>query len=392
MLKAITTALFGLALVQGTAHADDSIKIGFIASLSGSQAVLGRDLLDGFNLGLKSLGGKLGGHAAEVIVMDDQGKPDVGAQAAQKLVERDRVPIVTGINLSNVLLAAVPKVLDAGKIYISLNAGPSELAGRDCSPHFFSLSHQNDTGPETLGLYLNSIDVKNLYIMSANFAAGKDMVAGLERTYKGKVDATVYTQFGQLDYSAELAKLRSVNPKALFTFYPGGMGVNFSKQMDQAGLKGKIPVYSSFLPDQDSLPAMGDAALGMESTGYWSVKLDNPLNKQFVADFEKAYNRIPSTRAAVGYDGARIIDAALKENGGKFGSADAFAKAMHSIDFKSVRGSLKFNTNNFPIQNFYLFKVEKNDKGQLVNAVVKTVATAYADSYVGQCKMPKAKP
>lgn len=392
MFKVIATALVGLALMQGPAHADDTIKIGFIASLSGNQATLGRDLLDGFQLGVDSLGGKLGGVPAEVLARDDQGKPDVGAQAAQKLVERDRAPIVTGINLSNVLLAAVPKVLDADRIYISINAGPSELAGKGCSPHFFSVAHQNDTVPETMGLHLNKIGVKNLYIMAPNFAAGKDMVAGLKRTYKGEVAAEIYTQFGQLDYSAELAKLRSVKPDALFVFYPGGMGVNFFKQLAQAGLKGEIPVYTVFSTDQDTLPGIGDAALGIESTAYWSEQLDNPLNKKFVADFEKTYKRIPSPRAAMGYDGARLIDAALKENGGKFVSADSFAKALRKVDFKSIRGDFKFNTNNFPIQDYYLLKVEKDAQGRLVNTVVKTIATAYADAYAGQCKMPQAKP
>ncbi|MCI2808096.1 ABC transporter substrate-binding protein [Eoetvoesiella caeni] len=392
MFKVIATAVVGLALMQAPAHADDTIKIGFIASLSGSQATLGRDLLDGFQLGVDSLGGKLGGVPAEVLARDDQGKPDVGAQAAQKLVERDRVPIVTGINLSNVLLAAVPKVLDADRIYLSINAGPSELAGKGCSPHFFNVAHQNDTVPEAMGLHLNQIGVKNLYIMAPNFAAGKDMVAGLKRTYKGQVAAEIYTQFGQLDYSAELAKLRSVKPDALFVFYPGGMGVNFFKQLAQAGLKGEIPVYTVFSTDQDTLPGIGDAALGIESTAYWSEQLDNPLNKKFVADFEKTYKRIPSPRAAMGYDGARLIDAALKQNGGKFVSADSFAKALRTVDFKSIRGDFKFNTNNFPIQDHYLLKVEKDAQGRLVNTVVKTITTAYADAYAGQCKMAHAKP
>lgn len=392
MFKVIATAVVGLALMQAPAHADDTIKIGFIASLSGSQATLGRDLLDGFQLGVDSLGGKLGGVPAEVLARDDQGKPDVGAQAAQKLVERDRVPIVTGINLSNVLLAAVPKVLDADRIYLSINAGPSELAGKGCSPHFFNVAHQNDTVPEAMGLHLNQIGVKNLYIMAPNFAAGKDMVAGLKRTYKGQVAAEIYTQFGQLDYSAELAKLRSVKPDALFVFYPGGMGVNFFKQLAQAGLKGEIPVYTVFSTDQDTLPGIGDAALGIESTAYWSEQLDNPLNKKFVADFEKTYKRIPSPRAAMGYDGARLIDAALKQNGGKFVSADSFAKALRTVDFKSIRGDFKFNSNNFPIQDHYLLKVEKDAQGRLVNTVVKTITTAYADAYAGQCKMAHAKP
>src|SRR5690606_12025094 len=221
MLKSLGAAILGLALAQPMAQAQE-IKVGFIASLSGSQATLGRDLLDGFQLGVESVGGKLGGLPTEVLVRDDQGKPDAGAQAAQKLVERDRVSIVTGINLSNVLLAAVPRVLDADGIYLSINAGPSELAGKGCNSHFFSVAHQNDTVPETMGIHLNDLGIKNLYVMAPNFAAGKDMIAGLKRTFKGNIVAEIYTQFGQLDYSAELAKLRSVETDALFVFYPGG--------------------------------------------------------------------------------------------------------------------------------------------------------------------------
>ncbi len=390
MLKSLGAAILGLALAQPIAQAQE-IKVGFIASLSGSQATLGRDLLDGFQLGVESVGGKLGGLPTEVLVRDDQGKPDAGAQAAQKLVERDRVSIVTGINLSNVLLAAVPRVLDADRIYLSINAGPSELAGKGCNSHFFSVAHQNDTVPETMGRHLNNLGIKNLYVMAPNFAAGKDMIAGLKRTFKGNIVDEIYTQFGQLDYSAELAKLRSIETDALFVFYPGGMGVNFFKQLDQAGLKGKIPVYTVFSTDQDTLPGIGDAALGLESTAYWSENLDNAINKQFVQDFEKTYKRIPSPRAAMGYDGARLIDAALKENGGQFKSADEFAQALHRVDFKSIRGNFKFDTNNFPIQDYYLLKVEKDDQGRLVNKVIKTIATDYADSYVGQCKLSKAK-
>lgn len=390
MLKLLGATLLGVALMQPLAHAQDEIKIGFIASLSGSQATLGRDLLDGFQLGVESVGGKLGGLSTQVLVRDDQGKPDAGAQAAQKLVERDRVSIVTGINLSNVLLAAVPRVLEADRIYLSINAGPSELAGKECSSLFFSVAHQNDTVPETMGIYLNDIGVKSLYIMAPNFAAGKDMLAGLKRTFKGKIVEEVYTQFGQLDYSAELAKLRSVDAEALFVFYPGGMGVNFFKQLDQAGLKGKIPVYTVFSTDQDTLPAIGDAALGLESTAYWSERLDNPLNQQFVQDFEKTYDRIPSPRAAMGYDGARLIDAALKQNGGQFKSAAEFAKALHRVDFKSIRGNFRFDSNNFPIQDYYLLKVEKDEQGRLVNKVLKTVATDYSDSYVDQCPLTKS--
>jgi len=392
MKKLLVGALLGsAAIAYGNAWADDTIKVGFIASLSGNQAVVGRELLDGFNLAVKELGGKLGNMKAEILVRDDQGKPDAGAQAAERLVQRDRASIVTGVNLSNVLLAVVPKVAEANRTFISLNAGPSVLAGSDCSSSFFSVAHQNDTVPEAMGMHLNKVGVKNLYIMAPNFAAGKDMVAGLKRTYKGGVAAEVYTQFGQLDYSAELAKLRSAKPDALYVFYPGGMGINFFKQLAQAGLKDEIPVYGVYATDQTVLPAIGEAALGVESTAYWSEQLDNDLNRRFVSSFEKEYNRIPSPYAAMAYDGARLIDAALKANGNKYGSAKDFARAMHTPTFRSIRGDFKFNTNNFPIQSHYLLKVEKDAQGRLVNVVTAKINDAYADAYVGECKLSAPK-
>lgn len=381
--------LLALAFVPQV-HAAEKIKIGFIASLSGGQAAVGRELLDGFNLALKGMGGKLGGADVELLLGDDQGKPDVGAQLAEKLVERDRVSIVTGVNLSNVLLAVVQPVFDARRIYLSINAGPSELAGAGCHPNFYNVAHQNDTIPEAMGAHLQAKGIKRLYVMAPNFAAGKDMVRGLKRTFKGEIVGEVYTQFGQLDYSAELAKLRSVKPDALYVFYPGGMGVNFFRQFAQAGLKGQVPVYSTYSTDQTVLPAIGDAALGVVSTAYWSEQLDNSPNRKFVADFEAAYQRIPSPFAAMGYDGARLIDAALRANGGKFGNAEAFGKALGSAKFESVRGDFQFNRNHFPIQSHYLLEVTKDEKGRLVNAVRGLVNSAYQDAYVGECKMQVA--
>ncbi|MFC0218072.1 branched-chain amino acid transport system substrate-binding protein [Pseudochelatococcus lubricantis] len=381
--------MFAASLLAASAHAEEPIKIGFISTFSGPQGVLGRELLEGFKLGLESSGGKLGGRAVELIQADDQGKPDAGRQAADKLVERDGVQIVTGINFSNVMLAVAKPVLDAGVFVYSINAGPSQYAGQLCNPNYFNVSFQNDTPSEAMGIYLTQKGVKRVYLMAPNYPAGKDFLAGFKRTFKGDVIGEVYTAFGQLDYAAEIAQLRAAKPDAVFFFYPGGMGINFVKQYSQAGLKAEIPLYGPpFSLDQTVLPAMGDAAVGAFASTFWSESFDNPASKKFVTDFEAAYNRIPSPSAAQAYDGARLLDAALTSIGGKIEDKDAFRKALQTVSFDSVRPGFRLNTNHHPIQDFYLTQIENDDRGRPIMALREVIVKQHPDSFVEKCKLP----
>lgn len=385
-----TAALLGLSLsalaFAMPASAADKVKIGFISTFSGPQGVLGRELLDGFNLGLKQAGGKLGGIETEIVQGDDQAKPDVGVQLAEKMIERDKVDVVTGINFSNVMLAVAKPVLENKTILLSINAGPSQLAGAGCSPYYFNVAFQNDNVPEAMGQYLTQKGVKSVYLLAPNYPAGKDMLAGFKRFYKGNIAGEVYTQFNQPDYAAELAAIRAAKPEAVFYFYPGGMGVNFLKQFAQAGLKSDIPLYGpSFSLDQTVLPAVGDAALGTFSTAFWSEKTENAANKAFVEAFEAAYGRIPSPAAATGYDGARLLDKAIAGAGGKVKDRAALAKAIKDAKFESVRGAFRFNRNHYPIQDYALYEVVKDDKGRLVNAYRAPVLTNHEDAYVKEC-------
>lgn len=379
-------------LAAGMASAQEPIKIGFISTFSGPQGVLGQELLDGFKLGLKRSGDRLGGRPVELIQADDQAKPDSGRQAADKLVERDRVHIVTGINFSNVMLALAKPVLDAGAFIVSINAGPSQYAGAQCNPNFFNVSFQNDTSSEAMGQYLSAKGVKNVYLMAPNYPAGKDFLAGLKRTFKGEIAGEVYTTFGQLDYAAEISQLRAKKPEAVFFFYPGGMGINFVKQYAQAGLKAEIPLYGpAFSLDQTVLPAMGDAALGAFASTFWSESLDNAASQTFVRDFEATYGRIPSQSAAAAYDGARMLDAALASIGGRIEDKAAFRKAMETVTFDTLRPGFKLNTNHYPIQTFYLVEIQKDAKGRPVMAMKDTIVRDLPDSYVDKCKMPAGK-
>jgi branched-chain amino acid transport system substrate-binding protein len=388
MRTAIIAAASSLALLVSPAEAEDQVKIGFIATLSGNGAPLGQDLLDGFNLGVKHAQGRLGGLHTEVIVGDDQLKPEIGRELALKMVERDRVDIITGIVFSNVMLALAKPVLDSGTFLISANAGPSELAGKGCHKNFFNVSWQNDNTHEAMGHYLKEKGVKSVFLLAPNYPAGTDALTGFKRYYAGQIAGELYTKLGQPDYGAELAQIRAAAPQATFAFYPGGMAVNFVKQYAQAGLKETIPLYGpSFLLDQTSLPAQGEAAVGMFNTSFWSPDLQNPKNQTFVADFRADFGRVPSGFAAQGYDAAQLIDSAIRAVGGKLGDKDAFRKALEEAAFTSVRGPFKFNKNHFPIQNFYLCEVVLGADGTPINRTVSIVFEGHGDAYAKECRM-----
>lgn len=375
--------------LAATASAQETpLKIGFLTTLSGPSGSIGQELVDGFKLGLAKTGGLLGGRKVVVHYADDQAKPDIGRQHADKLVESDKVDILTGVNFSNVLLAIAKPVLDAGVLYVSANAGPSQLAGKQCHPNFFAASFQNDTTSEAMGIYMQEKKIKDVYILAPNYPAGKDMVAGFKRYYKGNIVGEVYTTFNQLDYSAEIAVVRAAKPSAVFFFYPGGMGINFVKQYDQAGLKAQIPLYTgAFVLDQSVLPAMGDAAIGVKTATLWSEEFENAPSRQFVETFAKTYNRIPSPYAADTYDLVLMLDAALASRHGRVDDKAALRRALETVQFGSIRGNFGFNTNHFPIQDFYLTTVEKDGEGRLYNKLGERIVQGLKDSYASNCTM-----
>ncbi|RMF91503.1 MAG: ABC transporter substrate-binding protein [Nitrospinota bacterium] len=384
----IVCVVLSLLMLVGPAMAAEKVKIGYMATMSGPAAGLGIDILDGFKLGIEHAGGKLGGLPVDLIVGDDQLKPGVGVQVATRMIEKDKVDFITGIVFSNVMMAVAKRISDAGVFLISANAGPSPLAGARCLPNLFTVSWQNDQTHEAMGKYLQDKGVKRVYIMAPNYRAGKDALTGFKRYFKGEIVGEVYTKINQPDYAAELAQLRAAKPEAVFVFYPGGMGINFVKQYAQAGLKEEIPLYGpAFTFDQTVLPAQGDAALGILNSSFWSPDLDNPVNRKFVADFKTTYGRIPSLFAAQGYDAALLIDSAIRAVGGDLSNKDGLRAAFRKADFASVRGAFRFNNNHFPIQNFYIRKVIRNEEGVLTNQLVGLAFKDHADAYHTQCKM-----
>jgi branched-chain amino acid transport system substrate-binding protein len=373
------------ACLVGAVEAQE-LKIGILAVLSGPQAVLGGQLRDGFNLGVKHADGKLGGLPTSVIVQDDELKPDVAVGKVKQLIERDKVDFVVGPVFSNILLAIHKPVTEANVFLISPNAGPSPLAGKGCSAFFFSTSYQNDQPPEVLGKYAADKGYKKAFLLAPNYQAGKDMIAGFKKHFKGEIADEVLTPLGQLDFSAELAKIAAAKPDAFFVFMPGGMGVNLVKQYRQAGLQA-VPFLSVFTVDESTLPAQQDAAIGFYSGMTWAPNTNTPENKKFVADFEKEYGYVPGSYAMQAYDAAQLIASAVGALSGKLSDKDALRAALKKADFKSVRGPFKFANNGFPVQDFYLVQVAKRADGKFQTEIVEKVFTNAVDSYAGECPL-----
>lgn len=394
MLKKTLFAAAMTAFIAQPAIAADPVKIGFVTTLTTGAAVLGNDMKNAVELAVEHLGGKMGDHPIEIIFEDDGFKPEIGKQKVDKLVKSDDVDFVAGFIWSHVLLASSKSALDAGKFLISSNAGPSQLAGELCNKNFFSTSWQNDQTPMAMGEVLSRKKIGKLYIMAPNYAAGKNMVAGVERTFKGEVvgkDMTKWGKDSQLDFSAELAKVKSSDADALFAFYPGAAGGAFIKQYQQSGLADSVPLFTVFTVDAISLPKLQagglEGVLGTQHTQQWSPDLDNEQNKKFVADFKAKYGSYPSFYAAQSYDTINLINSAVVAVGGNLDDMDGMRAAMEKADYPSVRGHYTYGKNHFPIQNFYLREAVVDDNGDWTVKTVETIYENHQDSYVDKCTM-----
>ena len=373
--------------VATSAFAQSPIKIGFMAELSGTQAAIGQDMYDGFMLFVNRNSGKLGGQPIEIIKADTQLKPEVATQLAQRLIEHDRVPIIVGIGFSNVMVSVFKPIVDKEVFLIGTNAGPSQFAGRECSPFFFSTSWQNDQQAEAVGAYATAKGYKRIVTMVPNYQSGFDFITGFKRYYKEPLLDEIYTPLNQLDYSAELTQVAAQEPDAVYVFYPGALGVNFLRQYEQAGLLRKIPLLSNSTTDAINLPSLKGTALGVITATAWGPDAANDANHKFMQDFENDYRRIPSHYAAQAYDGAQLLDSAIRSVGGNVSNKPAFQEALKTAQFPSVRGSFRFNQNNFPIQDMRVFEVVKDGKGRHTLGTISVPLKDHKDAYHAACSV-----
>ncbi|MBB6466479.1 branched-chain amino acid transport system substrate-binding protein [Aminobacter lissarensis] len=380
----LAASIAGLATFP--AIAADPVKIGMITTLSGPAGYLGQDIRDGFMLALEE--GKLGGVPVELVVEDDGLKPGQGKQIAERFMGEEGIKLFTGIVFSNVAGATVPDIVDNDAFYVSPNAAPSNMAGKECNPNYFVVSWQNDSLHESAGQNATNLGYKKAFVLAPNYQAGKDAIAGFKRYFKGEIAGEIYTRLDQTDFAAELAQVRAAKPDVVFQFHPGGLGITFLRQYEQSGLMKEVPmVVAEPSMDGVTLAAVGDAAIGLNVTSHWNSDFDNAANKKFMAAWNKAYNRPVTYYASQGYDAALAYASALKATSGSLDDADAFREALRKADFESVRGKFAFGPNQHPVQNWYALKVEKGDDGKPMLKTVGEVLKDHGDAYAAECKM-----
>ena len=362
------------------------VKIGLVAVQTGPQAALGTQLRDGFLQGLRHLDNKLGGLNAEVVHIDDELRPDVAVTKVRAALERDRVDFIVGVVFSNILQAIMRPVTETNTFLISTNAGPSTFAGQGCNPFFFTTSYNNDQVHSVMGQAAQDAGYRRVFLMTPNYQAGRDAMAGFKSRFQGQVLDEVYVPLTQLDFQAELARIAAARPDALFTFMPGGLGVNLVRQYRQAGLA-NIPFLSTFTVDEATLPAQGEAALGFYSAASWAPNMEHEQNQRFVRDFEAQFNYVPATYAAQAYDGAMLLDSAIRRVGGNLRDKDALRNAIRAADFRSVRGPFRFGTNHYPVQDFWLLRVARRPDGKFWTVTERKVLENNVDPFAAQCRM-----
>ncbi len=387
MRKALMAGLLAALLGAGPALAQDPVKIGVLVTLSGPGAVLGQQVRNGVELALKNRDGKVGGRPAELVVVDDELKPDVAAARAKRLVESDKVDFVIGPIFSNVLGAIFRPVTQGGAVLISPNAGSSVFAGKQCSPDFFVTSYENTQIHAVLGEYAQRAGYKRAFLLAPNYQAGKDAVAGFKSRFKGEILAEDYVPLTTVDFQADLARIADAKPDVIFTFMPGGLGVALVKQFHQSGLAEHIPFLSAFTVDESTLPAEQDAALGLYGAMTWAPNMDNAANRTFVSGYLAAYHAMPGSYAMQGYDALQLIDGALAKTAGSTADKAKLHAALHDADFASPRGKFRFNTNGYPIQDFYLVKAAKRPDGLYETEIVEKIFSDWADEYAASCPL-----
>lgn len=387
-MKFTRAMLAAVALAASvTVQAQEPIRIGFMAEFSGPHGVLGQEQYDAFMLAVERNGGKLGGMPVKVFREDSQLKPEVAVQLAQKLIEKEKVSIITGITFSNIMMAVHKPITDKQVFLIGSVSGPAPIAGPQCSPYGFVVSWQNDMQPEAVGKYAADKGFKKVIALAPNYQAGKDYVSGFKRYFKNELVGEFYTPLNQQDFSAEISQIAAAEPDAVFIFYPGGLGINFVRQYHQFGLMSKIPLLSSSSIDGHTLPALRETALGAIVGSFWGPQFDNPQSKRFVEEFETKYRRIPSQHAAQSYDAAMLLDSAIAKVRGNVDDKPAFMAAIKAAEFESVRGPFKFNNNNFPIMDMWIFEVAKDDRGRVNLKTVGVSLPNHQDAYHEECPL-----
>jgi len=356
------------------------LKIGVVLPYTGVYAVLGESITQGMELVFARENWTVAGRKIEMIKEDDEMKPPVGVRKTEKLIDSDKVDILTGPVHSGILMGMRDKVHNSRTILIVSNAGADAISRDRCSKWIFRTSFSNWQPCQPMGGWVAKNVSKEVFLTAPNYQAGKDMMNAFKETFVpagGKVVDEDYPKLGETDYAPYLTKIRQSKAKAVFAFFSGTDAVNFVKQYDQFGLKQQVKLTGAgFLTEPDVLPAQGPSALGIITGHFYTPLLDNPTNQRFVKEFrDKFGGKMPDGFACQGYDTAEVILRAVKAVNGNTQDKDKLVDAIAKVEFDSPRGRFRFDPKSHNvIQPFIYIREVKETPLGLNNVPIDRVA------------------
>jgi branched-chain amino acid transport system substrate-binding protein len=391
ILCAVAPFVVGLAVAAGgPASAAEPLKIGVVLPYAPPFGIYTKRLEITMKMAVDEAGGEVAGRKIQLIIEDDENKPPVAIAKAKKLILSDKVDVLIGGLASNLAVPLAPVAIEAKTPYIIVNAGADDLTGAKCSPWVMRVSFSNDQITRPSGKWLFDKGYKNIYVLTADYRGGRDIVDNFKTAFGkagGKVVGEGYAPFDTKDFGPYLSQAKAAKPDAIYTFFPGGMAIQFVKQYGQFGLQGQIPLTGPVWTVSPLFAsAQGSAAFGYVGPINYIYTLDLPANKKFVEAFkEKSGGTVPDEVSINGYDAVNFIIAAVKKLNGKTDDKAALAKAIQQVSYTGPRGPVRIDpkTNNI-IQNIYM--VEVKDKGGQADYVILDTVKDVQDEPNG-CKL-----
>ena len=353
----------------------EPIRLGFLTVRTGPLAAGGKQMEEGILLFLKERNYTLAGRKIELTIADTGGNPAGTKNKTQDLVERNKVHVIIGPLAAFEALAINDYIRDTRTPIISCSAAAEDLTQRKVNPWFVRAVATSAQPNHALGEYAAKVlGYKRIAIIADDFAYGHETAAGFQRAFEdngGKIVQKLWPPLAVPDYGSYIAQIKG-NVDAVYAGFAGANGFRFLKQYNEYGMKAKIPVFGSATTvDEGILKNMGEEAVGVISTAWYSATIDTPDNRKFVAAVNKEYNADPGYYTTGAYSAGLMLEQALRAVSGRIEDKDAFMKALRIVHVTNdPRGEIKLDEYGNPVQNIYIRKVERKG-GKLVNSVLK---------------------
>lgn len=371
---------FEVSLGLTPAFAQEELRVGFIAPMTGPFAQVGKDMVNGFEMYSDEVKNDFAGAKVKFILEDDQNRPPTAVLKAEKLIRQDKVHMLVGGVLASTGYALAPVSTREKTVYLASVAAADDLTQRDSAkyPYIVRTGWTSSQPVHPFGQWACEQGYKRVVAVAADYAFGYETVGGFQKAFEdcgGKIIQKIWPPLGTIDFGPFIPTIKQ-DADAIFSLMVGPMSLQFPKQLAAAGSR-KPVIAGGTSYDEFVLPAMGDEVIGHVSVLQYSAALDTPRNAEFVKKYRAKYGKVPSYFSETNYTTAQMIHEVMKKTGGKWPGPEEFVKQIAALKLDTPRGPVSFDEFRNPVHNIYVKKVEKKkmfgyDKDELWNTVIKT--------------------